>query len=57
MCRHGLSALIYTSWTLGNPGRRFFKCGYWEWNDCNFLQWYDPPSHGREKDILTYLLR
>ncbi|XP_057989111.1 uncharacterized protein LOC131172185 [Hevea brasiliensis] len=57
MCRHGLRASIYTSWTLRNPGRRFSRCGYREGNDCNFFQWYDPSSHGLEKEILTYLLR
>ncbi|KAJ9185287.1 hypothetical protein P3X46_004940 [Hevea brasiliensis] len=72
MCRHRVRASLYTSWTMGNPGQTFFRCGYWErsgklsivlWvgdeqgNDCAFFQCYGPPCFGREKEIHTFGLK
>ncbi|KAJ9145905.1 hypothetical protein P3X46_028233 [Hevea brasiliensis] len=30
LCRHGAKALMHTSWTLGNLGRRFHHCDAWD---------------------------
>ncbi|KAG8634125.1 uncharacterized protein LOC110604703 [Manihot esculenta] len=57
LCRHGTRAALYTSWTIGNRGCRFFRCGVWEANDCSFFQWYDPPFTGHEKEVMTYLVQ
>ncbi|CAI0552644.1 unnamed protein product [Linum tenue] len=42
-CFCGDPAVLKTSWTDGNPGRRFFGCSKYGTNGaCNYFRWHDP---------------
>ncbi|PWA64032.1 zinc finger, GRF-type [Artemisia annua] len=56
VCTCGKSAVVKTSWTNRNPGRRFFGCPTIGSN-CPFLGWLDPPMCPRSVDIIPGLLR
>ncbi|GJS17103.1 zinc finger, GRF-type containing protein [Tanacetum coccineum] len=45
----GLEAVIRTSWTNRNSGRRFYGCPTLSPTYVNFLRWYDPPMCQRTK--------
>ncbi|PWA95313.1 zinc finger, GRF-type [Artemisia annua] len=49
-CWCGQTAVVRTSWTNRNPGRRFYGC-------CDFIDWYDPPMCARSVSIIPGLLR
>ncbi|PWA74397.1 zinc finger, GRF-type [Artemisia annua] len=49
-CWCGQTAVVRTSWTNQNPGRRFYGC-------CDFIDWYDPPMCARSVSIIPSLLR
>ncbi|GJT04335.1 zinc finger, GRF-type containing protein [Tanacetum coccineum] len=53
----GLEAVIRTSWTNRNPGRRFYGCPTLSLTCVNFLRWYDPPMCQRSVQIILGLLR
>ncbi|KAL8206225.1 hypothetical protein R6Q57_009776 [Mikania cordata] len=55
-CACGKQAIIRTSWTSKNPGRRFFSC---QEQGCNtgFIGWFDPPMSDRSIDIIPGLLK
>ncbi|GJT26634.1 zinc finger, GRF-type containing protein [Tanacetum coccineum] len=56
-CACGLEAVIRTSWTNRNPGRRFYGCLTLSPTCVNFLRWYDPPMCQRSVQIVPGLLR
>ncbi|GJZ24216.1 hypothetical protein Tco_0561675 [Tanacetum coccineum] len=49
-CHCGAQAVVRTSWTNENPGRRFWVC-------CGFIDWLDPPMCRRSTLIIPGLLR
>ncbi|KAK1362262.1 GRF-type domain-containing protein [Heracleum sosnowskyi] len=55
-CFCGRRARLCTSWTLKNPGRRFFSCATpKESNGCHFFQWFEEEFCGRSLDVITHL--
>ncbi|PWA58065.1 zinc finger, GRF-type [Artemisia annua] len=52
----GSPAIIKTSWTQFNPGRRFYCCSKWGPNH-GIIDWYDPPMCNRAVQIILGLLR
>nr|GEZ95533.1 zinc finger, GRF-type [Tanacetum cinerariifolium] len=52
-----LEAVIRTSWTNQNLGRRFYGCPTLSPTCVNFLRWYDPPMYQRSVQIISGLLR
>nr|GEY86463.1 zinc finger, GRF-type [Tanacetum cinerariifolium] len=56
-CACGLEAVIRTSWTNRNLGRRFYGCPTLSLTCVNFLRWYDPPMCQRSVQIIPGLLR
>ncbi|GKB93893.1 zinc finger, GRF-type containing protein [Tanacetum coccineum] len=56
-CVCGLEAVIRTSWTNQNPGRRFYGCPTCSLTCVNILRWYDPPMCQRSIQIIPWLLR
>ncbi|GJY84099.1 hypothetical protein Tco_0497475 [Tanacetum coccineum] len=46
-------AVIRTSWTAINPGRRFSCCP----GSCGIIEWYDDPMYLRAVQIIPGLLR
>ncbi|GJW19704.1 zinc finger, GRF-type containing protein [Tanacetum coccineum] len=54
-CICGAIAVIKTSWTNHNPGRRFYGCSLMECN--RFVDWVDPAMCPRSVVIITGLLR
>ncbi|CAN1158031.1 hypothetical protein LINPERHAP2_LOCUS21905 [Linum perenne] len=56
-CGCGQMAVIRTSWTESNPGRRFFGCGrYGRVGACKFFHWADPELDEHVKHIVVGLL-
>ncbi|GJU84178.1 zinc finger, GRF-type containing protein [Tanacetum coccineum] len=49
-------AVIRTSWTPRNPGRRFYACPDLG-SECRFINWVDPPMCQRSTMIIPGLLR
>ncbi|CAA0810016.1 DNA topoisomerase 3-alpha [Striga hermonthica] len=56
-CQCGKRAVLRTSWTDDNPGRRFHSCLSWKRGGCKFFEWEDPPICRRAKSIIPGLLR
>ncbi|GER30052.1 GRF zinc finger containing protein, partial [Striga asiatica] len=58
-CYCGRRAVIRTSWTTENPGRRFQACSNLSEEDpgCVFFDWYDPPMCRRAKALIPGLLK
>ncbi|CAA0839873.1 zinc knuckle (CCHC-type) family protein [Striga hermonthica] len=57
-CYCGRRAVIRTSWTNENPGRRFHAClKKEEGGGCVFFDWYDPPMCRRAKSLILGLLK
>ncbi|KAL8457714.1 hypothetical protein ACS0TY_035544 [Phlomoides rotata] len=56
-CRQ--EARVRTSWTVDNPGRRFFGCRFWkvDGGGCNFFKWLDDPIEDRSKTVILSLLK
>ncbi|KAJ0704665.1 putative transcription factor GRF family [Helianthus annuus] len=42
-CRCGKLAIVRTSWTDNNPGRRFYSCPSPDVTCPGFVGWVDPP--------------
>ncbi|KAK9074546.1 hypothetical protein SSX86_007144 [Deinandra increscens subsp. villosa] len=55
-CWCGDEAIIRTSWTTRNPGRRFYGCPRTA-STCRFIGWYDPQMCQRSTEIIPGLLR
>ncbi|KAL8255144.1 hypothetical protein R6Q59_033365 [Mikania micrantha] len=49
----GKQAIVRTSWTSINPGRRFFSCP----EQIGFIGWFDLPMFDRSVDIIPGLLK
>ncbi|CAI9271160.1 unnamed protein product [Lactuca saligna] len=56
VCFCGKLALVKTSWTALNPGRRFYVCPTKD-SICRFIGWVDAPMSPRCKTIIPGLLR
>ncbi|KAJ9535355.1 hypothetical protein OSB04_un001533 [Centaurea solstitialis] len=56
ICDCGSIAIIRTSWTSTNPGRRFYCCSI-KGSKCRFLGWVDGPMCPRSIQIIPGLLR
>ncbi|PWA76480.1 zinc finger, GRF-type [Artemisia annua] len=56
VCTCGRKAVVKTSWTYTNPGRRFYGCPSMG-SDCPFLGWFYPPMCPRSVEIIPGLLR
>nr|KAJ0192462.1 hypothetical protein LSAT_V11C800402040 [Lactuca sativa] len=56
LCFCGNVAVVRTSWTSRNPGRRFYACPKMG-SRCGFLGWFDPPMCQRSTVIIPGLLR
>lgn len=54
-CFCGNPAVVRTSWTNINPGRRFQACS--QVPGCGFFVWVDPPMCARAIAIIPGLLR
>ncbi|KAL4562713.1 hypothetical protein LXL04_026743 [Taraxacum kok-saghyz] len=52
----GRVAIVRTSWTDTNPGRRF-RCCTKQVSRCAFFSWIDPPMRARSAKIIPGLLR
>ena len=55
-CSCGRIAVIHTSWTDRNPGRRFYACPK-RGSKCMFIGWYDPVMCPCSIEIILGLLR
>ncbi|KAK1440083.1 hypothetical protein QVD17_05908 [Tagetes erecta] len=55
-CSCGKLAVLRTSWTPRNPGRRFYGCPD-KGSACPFIGWYDPSMCRRSMEIIPGLLR
>ncbi|KAL4585615.1 hypothetical protein LXL04_010238 [Taraxacum kok-saghyz] len=55
-CYCGRVAIVRTSWTDTNPGRRFHCCPK-QVSRCAFFAWLDPPMCARYAMIIHGLLR
>nr|XP_043613573.1 uncharacterized protein LOC122585513 isoform X1 [Erigeron canadensis] len=55
-CWCGKQAILRTSWTDRNPGRRFYACPK-EGSKCRFIGWHDPEMCQRATKIIPGLLR
>ncbi|KAK6158799.1 hypothetical protein DH2020_006113 [Rehmannia glutinosa] len=56
-CYCGRRAVLRTSWTDDNPGRRFHACLQYSGGGCSFFDWEDPPMCRRSRVIIPGLLR
>ncbi|KAK6148932.1 hypothetical protein DH2020_016457 [Rehmannia glutinosa] len=56
-CFCGRRAVIRTSWTKQNPGRRFQSCLNYERGGCRYFDWEDPPMCPRSRIIIPGLLK
>ncbi|PWA80024.1 zinc finger, GRF-type [Artemisia annua] len=54
-CFCGNEAVLHTSWTNTNPGRRFWSCSQSVPN-CGFFLWLDPPMCVHSRAIIPGLL-
>ncbi|PWA37589.1 zinc finger, GRF-type [Artemisia annua] len=54
-CQPPRQAVIRTSWTQRNPGRRFYCCSQIV-TDCGYFDWLDPPMCARSVQIIPGLL-
>ncbi|MBA0639996.1 hypothetical protein Goklo_022986, partial [Gossypium klotzschianum] len=60
VCYCGNLAKLNTSWSNGNPGRRFFGCkkfGSGFRKPCQFFTWFDPPLTPRSRIVWFGLLK
>ncbi|KAK6130378.1 hypothetical protein DH2020_035883 [Rehmannia glutinosa] len=56
-CNCGMDALLKTSWTKSNPGRRFWACPRYGQNGyCGHFKWADDEMCSRAKQIIPGLL-
>ncbi|KAK1389597.1 hypothetical protein POM88_017775 [Heracleum sosnowskyi] len=55
VCDCGLRARMYTSWSLKNPGRRFYICSKTSDIRCDYFEWYDRGFEGRHEEVIIHL--
>ncbi|KAK4270797.1 hypothetical protein QN277_019567 [Acacia crassicarpa] len=56
-CHHNLLAPWWTSWSEGNPGRRFYGCqNYYQDGGCGLFEWHDGVFRDRENAVIKDLL-
>ncbi|KAJ4813130.1 GRF zinc finger protein [Rhynchospora pubera] len=59
-CHCNELAVLKTSWTIANPGRRFLGCPNYDGlnpgRSCGFFFWYDAPVQDRAKEVINGLL-
>ncbi|PWA98183.1 hypothetical protein CTI12_AA021530 [Artemisia annua] len=55
-CFCGNHAIVRTSWTDTNPGRRFWSCPQIGTN-CGFFLWLDPPMCVRSRSIDPWIAK
>ncbi|KAK4273848.1 hypothetical protein QN277_017163 [Acacia crassicarpa] len=56
-CYHRMVASRWTSWTEGNPGRRFYECPYYyQDGGCGFFAWHDEEFGERANTVIKELL-
>ncbi|KAK4273661.1 hypothetical protein QN277_017007 [Acacia crassicarpa] len=56
-CYHRMVASRWTSWTDGNPGRRFYGCPYYyQDGGCGFFAWHDNEFGERANTVIKELL-
>ncbi|KAL8525753.1 hypothetical protein ACS0TY_015115 [Phlomoides rotata] len=58
-CFCAQEARLHTSWTVDNPGRRFFGCRFWkvDGGGCKYFNWLDDPIEERAKSVILSLLK
>ncbi|KAL8516349.1 hypothetical protein ACS0TY_014853 [Phlomoides rotata] len=58
-CFCAQEAHLRTSWTVDNPGRRFFGCRFWkvDGGGCKYFNWLDDPIEERAKSVILSLLK
>nr|XP_017245956.1 PREDICTED: ERI1 exoribonuclease 2-like [Daucus carota subsp. sativus] len=55
-CFCGRRARICTSWTLKNPGRRFYKCASAKGMEgCHFFEWFEEDFSPKVSEVITHL--
>ncbi|TYI05640.1 hypothetical protein ES332_A10G103500v1 [Gossypium tomentosum] len=60
VCHCGNPSKLNTSWSNGNPGRRFFGCkkfGSRFRKPCRFFSWFDPLLTSHSRIVLLGLLK
>ncbi|KAB1219905.1 hypothetical protein CJ030_MR3G009547 [Morella rubra] len=60
VCICGLKAVLWTSWTDLNLGRRFYSCALYGrkgQRQCGFFEWVDVETCSRGREILLGLLK
>ncbi|KAK9750924.1 hypothetical protein RND81_02G229700 [Saponaria officinalis] len=59
-CYCTVPAALQTSWTLQNPGRRFFTCKFYnpemQFRGCNFFKWVDESSTNWQRKVINSLV-
>ena len=55
VCDCGKKAKMYTSWSLKNPGRRFYTCCQPQDSRCDYFEWFDVETEGWHGDVITQL--
>ncbi|KAF3649875.1 hypothetical protein FXO37_18745 [Capsicum annuum] len=57
-CKCGNEALLKTSWTQQNFGRRFFMCkNLKKWNGCDYFDWYEERHSSQANRLIWGLLK
>ncbi|KAK9082608.1 hypothetical protein Scep_029079 [Stephania cephalantha] len=57
-CYCGQPAVVFTSWTTTNPGRRFYGYRKYEHRSgCEYFNWLDPEMTNRATIVINGLLR
>ncbi|KAK9049659.1 hypothetical protein SSX86_031373 [Deinandra increscens subsp. villosa] len=56
LCYCGRFAIVRTSKTDTNPGRRFYCCAE-QGSNCGFFMWFDPPMCARSTELIPGLLK
>ncbi|EAY72572.1 hypothetical protein OsI_14834 [Oryza sativa Indica Group] len=55
LCRCELKAARWISWSVDNPGRRYFKCRNARKGGCDFYAWHDGPTSSFLREVLNDL--
>ncbi|OWM73028.1 hypothetical protein CDL15_Pgr001142 [Punica granatum] len=56
-CHHGVKAVMLTSWSEKNPGRKFLQWKFWKDDDCKYFEWYDNEDTKHTKDVIRCLIK
>ncbi|XVF28439.1 hypothetical protein REPUB_Repub15cG0029400 [Reevesia pubescens] len=55
LCNFNVKASRWTSWTISNPGRRFYGCAKYPGLVCGFHTWYDPKLSDQARKMMNEL--